>query len=170
MEKEKRQEIILLVDNEKDLYTPFSPEYEFSDQVIAYITSKMEGMHSQNLVLKVVSEVPVNEEHFRAAVRSWIEAGEAQLERERKRNIIKQAWMFGAGAAFIAISLLLEKSIPVLPYTILSTIGAFSIWEASSVWIIQRPKNRLKKRMISRLKRDGSVEFEAGSTAQTGRN
>ena len=71
--------------------------------------------------------------------------------------MVEQLWMFAIGVLFIAVSLILEKRIPVVWFTVLSTIGAFSIWEAASIWIVRNPALRLNRKMVSKIRDDTIV-------------
>ena len=73
MDHKEQVNITLIVNDEKSLYSTFSPEPEFSDKVQMYIKSKaaVEDMeHSINL--HVLSRVPLDEDRFRTAVSNWI--------------------------------------------------------------------------------------------------
>ena len=69
--------------------------------------------------------------------------------------------MFAVGVCFIAVSLALESKVGVVWFTVLSTIGAFSMWEAASIWIIQNPRLRLRKRIVGKLKDNISISVES---------
>ena len=152
--------VTLCIKDEDALYLPFSPEKEFSSDVTDYLTSMLgDRSRGQKVALRVVSPSPIDEDAFRAALNRWAMADTDRLKREQKANFVKQIWMFGVGVAFIAASLVLESVIPVLPYMILSTIGAFAMWEAASIWIIQGPQLRLRRRVIERVTSDMELEF-----------
>ena len=59
--------------------------------------------------------------------------------------------MFGIGVLFIGVGLLLADRLPALTGEIISTIGAFSMWEAAGIWIVENPGNRIKQRWIELL-------------------
>ena len=56
--------------------------------------------------------------------------------------------MFGIGVLFIAFGLYASDMLPALTGEIISMIGAFSMWEAASIWIVENPENRIKQRWI----------------------
>ena len=152
--------VTLCVKDEDALYLPFSPAKEFNSDVTDYLISRLgERNRGQKVVLRIISSRMIDEDTFRAALKRWASADTDRLKREQKANFMKQIWMFGMGVAFIAASLVLESVIPVLPYTILSTIGAFAMWEAASIWIIQGPKLRIRRLLNVRLKNDVELEF-----------
>lgn len=70
---QKEKNITLIVNDEKTLYSAFSPEDEFDESVKSYIRSKIAGMdYKQNVRLKVVSRNHIDEDRFRLAVSNWI--------------------------------------------------------------------------------------------------
>ena len=71
---------------------------------------------------------------------------------------MKQVRLFAIGLAFIAIWLLVKTITNVLIVEILSIIGSFAIWEASNIWIVEKPNIRLKRHMLRRLM-DTEVRF-----------
>lgn len=62
--------------------------------------------------------------------------------------MLKQFWMFGIGVLFIAFGLYTSDKLPALIGEIISTIGAFAMWETASIWIVENPENRIKQRWI----------------------
>ena len=156
--------IRIYIEKEDGLYNHFSPEKELSEDVIAYIQKKAYTKNAlQPLLIQVISAEKIDEAAFYAAIGRWLAEEDAVIEKERRSSKVKQAWMFSAGTFFIALSLLLEAIIPALPFTILSTIGAFAMWEAAAVWIIKYPQLRMRKRMIKKLSSELSFEFQTAA-------
>ncbi len=77
--------IILVVEDEKSLYTNFSPAAEFSHDVKDYIKSKIAGEEDNKSVqLTVVSQEPLDEEKIRSAVSAWISDEKRVLRQSEK--------------------------------------------------------------------------------------
>lgn len=93
----------------------------------------------------------IDTEQLKKAFEKYIDSLKAQLVREKKANTIKQLWMFSIGVVFIAGGLFFADRLPALTGEIISTIGAFSMWEAAGIWIVENPKIRLRKRYIEQL-------------------
>jgi len=74
--------------------------------------------------------------------------------------------MFGLGVLFITISLALQPVVNVVWFTVLSTIGAFSMWEAASIWIVQNPKLSMRKRIVARLSKQLTYRFSTSEHCQ----
>lgn len=82
----EQMNIILVVEDEKSLYTNFSPEAEFDHDVKEYIKSKIAGEEDNKSVqLTVVSQDPLDEEKFRSAVSNWI-SDEKKVLRQSEKN------------------------------------------------------------------------------------
>ena len=64
------------------------------------------------------------------------------------------------GLSFVTINLSLQDRIPIVWYAVLSTIGAFSIWEASSFWIVKNPKIGIRKKTLEKLRSHTEITFE----------
>ena len=58
-----------------------------------------------------------------------------------------------------ALSLLVQSQVNTLTYTILSTIGAFAMWVAAAIWIVENPKRRVRRHIFDKLKQDVDVEI-----------
>ena len=93
----------------------------------------------------------IDKEELQQAFSRWSDSIELSLNREKKDNRIKQAWMFSIGVLFIALSVAIQSSVSMVVYTVLSTIGAFSMWEAAAIWIVENPEIRIKKRLIRKI-------------------
>ena len=155
------QDVTLNVIDEERLYNPFDPQRTMlADEVKAYflgelqIEGRMDGIN-----LEVRSTTAIDEERLATGIQRWVEDEERSIKASRRMNVVQQIWMFGLGVLFIALSLLLQPMVDVVWFTVLSTIGAFSIWEAASIWIVQNPKLRLQAHVVSRLKEQLTLRF-----------
>lgn len=106
----------------------------------------------------IVTKQPVDEERMKQAFNDWYDEEFMLLKREAI-NIMRQLWMFIIGAMFIAVSITIEKFVDKVAFTILSTIGAFAMWEMAGVWIIQNPRLRQRRRMLRQLRDRCTIEF-----------
>ena len=69
MSHTEQMNIRLVVDDEQELYTSFSPEDELDGSVKAYLRSKITAnKYNSNLRLTVIPRKPMDEEKFRRAV------------------------------------------------------------------------------------------------------
>lgn len=153
--------ITLNVESEEELYNSLDPQQNLlADNVKAYVYDKLQARDQPDGVeLCVCSKVPIDEERFKSAIDRLIEEENRSIHASRKRNRIQQALMFGAGVLFIALSLALQPVVNVVWFTVLSTIGAFSMWEAASIWIVRGPQLRLREFIVSRLSKQLTYRF-----------
>lgn len=152
--------IHIFVKNEEDIYNIFSNKTQFKDEFIQYITQKTkEDSSHKNIILRLESECAIDEDLFRNTLISFLKGRKNSVNQMLKRTFYNQTLMFFIGSCFIALSLLLQNSIPLLAYTILSTIGAFSIWEAAAIWIKERPRLRYIKKVLDKYHKTHLIEF-----------
>lgn len=147
------QSINLNVRDEEQLYSSFDPQGSLlSEETKAYLLSELRaGGRKDGMGLNVISESPMDEERFVGSIRRWIDDEQQSIQISQRRNSIQQLWMFGIGLAFVTLSLVLQPLVNVVWFTVLSTIGAFAIWEAAGFWIVRNPELRIRKRMVERL-------------------
>ena len=159
------QDITLNVMDEEQLYNSFDPRRKLlKDEVKTYLLGEVQIEGRRDGVnLVICSPTAIDEERFSAGIRRWVEDEEQSIRETSRRNMVQQVWMFGLGVLFIALSLLLQPMVSVVWFTVLSTIGAFSMWEAASIWIIQNPKLRLRKHAVKRLKEQLTLHFNRGT-------
>ena len=150
---EDRFEINIRIRDEKELYNPFDKTNgTLSQDVVDYISDRIKDRKiGEAIFICIESEQDIDTEVMKKAFTGYIDLLKAQLVREKRTNMIKQLWMFCIGTLFIAAGLFFADRLPALTGEIISTIGAFSMWEAAGVWIVENPKTRLKKRYIDKL-------------------
>jgi len=154
------QDIIVKANCESDLYNHYSGTSELSTDLREYIELKQRriSLH-QDMRIIIVTKQPVDEERMKQAFNDWYDEEFILLKREARINIMRQLWMFIIGAMFIAVSITIEKFVDKVAFTILSTIGAFAMWEMAGVWIIQNPRLRQRRRMLRQLRDKCTIEF-----------
>lgn len=123
--------IILVVEDEKSLYTNFSPAAEFSHDVKDYIKSKIAGEEDNKRIrLTVVSQEPLDEEKIRSAVSAWI-SDEKRVLRQSEKNTMRL--FFGLlvfGSIMILLSSFLVSRFTVLQNTLIPIMGSVSLTRA----------------------------------------
>lgn len=147
--------IKLHIEKENDLYNSFNPDEDLiSEDVKSYMLDQIRDKAiGDDVQLQIISPEEIDEERISRAVHNWAEKDKKVIKADFRKNVVQQIWMFGIGVVFIALSLMLESRVGVVWFTVLSTIGAFSMWEAASIWIVQNPKLRIRKRIIGKLER-----------------
>ena len=145
--------IKLRIHSEDELYNPFDEDYNtLSSDVVDYIYERCKDKNlKEKLEIHVISDANIDIEKLRSAFSGYCESQKIRLTKDKKRNMVKQLWMFCIGVLFIVLGLYTSDKIPVLIGEIISTIGAFSMWETANIWIVENPENRLKQRWINLL-------------------
>lgn len=154
--------INIVIREEENAYNPFDPSGEtISDDVKSYLQEKFRDRSiGDKIKLHIISEEQIDEEKFKKALHLWIEKEAQRNRKERQLNNIQMLRMLIIGAVFIAVSIALEIKVGVIWYTILSTIGAFSMWEAASYWLVKNPKLKHDKLVIRKLSDEVDIYFE----------
>jgi hypothetical protein len=135
-------------------------------EVVSYILHKyQEKKRREPFCVHIFSDTPVDEERVRKNFRAFLEQEEKNEERYQHIYSMKQVRMFAIGIVFIAIWLLVETYTSVLIVEILSIIGSFAIWEASNIWIVEKPSIRLKRHRLRRLM-DTEIRFTVQKEAE----
>ena len=152
-------DIRIKIAEEQDLYNPFSPDDELSDDVKSYIATQVEKITTPDTVhfTIVAPEKPDLERLDRARIR-WNEELQESVKREKKMNLIKQLWFVGIGAFFIIADLMLQDYLNTILEVALSTFGAFCLEEVAYIWIVDNPLLQMKKRVLSFLVKTEKID------------
>ena len=156
----EQMNIILVVEDEKSLYTNFSPEAEFDHDVKEYIKSKIAGKEDKSIRLTVVSQKPLDEEKFRSAVSTGI-SDEKKVLRQSEKNTTRL--FFGLlvfGSIMILLSSVLVSRFTVLQNTLIPIMGSVSLTRAVRTLIIDVPKVRAQKWIFKEMEKNNVVSFE----------
>ena len=134
-------EIRIKIHDEADLYEPFDPDGSLlSEDVVSYFSRRFqERAVGEAASLRIISDVPVNEERLE------------QNAREQRKYSLKQLYLVLIGLAFIALWLVLARTTEGIGSEVLSIIGSFAVWEAANIWIVEKPALRLSKHRLKGL-------------------
>ena len=134
--------IKLRIHSENELYNPFDEDNKtLSSDVTDYLYERYKEKRLRDkLEVHITSDENIDIEKLRSAFLGYCDSMRIHLSKEKKGNMIKQFWMFGIGVLFIAFGLYASDKLPALTGEIISTIGAFSMWEAASIWIVENPE------------------------------
>ena len=127
MSHTEQMNIRLVVDDEQELYTSFSPEDELDGSVKAYLRSKITAnKYNSNLRLTVIPRKPMDEEKFRRAVSYWIKDEKESFSIEEKSTVRMLIGLLIFGSIMILACLSLQKTIDVLQYSLMPILGSLS--------------------------------------------
>lgn len=149
-ETENKFEIEIKISDESELYCSLDPKrLTLNDDVIDYIFTRYKEKNEKGrLVIIVISDKPIDMDNLKKTFDKYLNEQSFILKRQKRTNMKKQLWMFGIGVFFIILGLAAGSHISLLTSEIISTIGAFSLWEAASIWIVENPYNRVKQKWI----------------------
>ena len=172
MDLADQETIKLLVQDEEQLYTPFSPDPELSSGVKSYLKSKavdkvykgssLSWTLVDRLSLTVIAREPLDEERFRLALSRWIEDERKELLRARKIDLRTLWGGLVFGSIMIILSLTLEQQFDVLQYSLLPIIGSLALGKAAGILVLDLPTNRGNEKILNRLASYSVVRFEYG--------
>ena len=152
--------INLKIKTESDLYSPFDPEKSLNEDVKTYIIQKTtEKRPNEGVKIRIICPEPVNEQDVKNAISKWIDTSQMEMKRLARKNLVKMIWLFIIGIVLISLSLFLQPKISTLLFTIITTVGTFSIWEGASIWIIQGPDLRIRKKLFEHTINSTEIEF-----------
>ena len=138
---------------EKEIYSEFDPSgLAFSSDLTAYLSDYIEDRKlGEQVCIEVRSKTEPDMERLRKAFLLFAD----KLSRRNKRETIKSKFrvlrLLLIGILFIVVSILTESLIGQVLAVIISTIGSFSVWEASAVWIETLPELRKRDRILRKM-------------------
>ena len=161
MDNLSQTKITLVVHDEEDLYTSFSPGDEFDDSVKKYIRSKIvDENNKEGIYLSVVSDKPINEEKFLAAVANWTKEEKKKRKIEEKRSFRMLLGLLAVASLMIIVSLSLEKYNNLLKYSILPVMSSLALSRAAAILLIDMPSMRASKWIFQEMEKRNVVSFE----------
>ena len=138
------------ISDETDLYTQFDPSgLAFSSDLTEYLSDYVEDRKpGETICVEIRSDTQPDLERIRQAFHLFIEKLTRRNRRETRRNRANSIRLLLIGIFFIVIGILSAHHINSVVAAIISTIGSFSIWEASSIWIEILPALRKRERQL----------------------
>ena len=156
----EKKNVELVVNDERLLYTPFSPDDEFNESVKRYIKGKLAGgTHNRSIRLTVISQERLDEERFRRAVSNWINEEKTMLAYKNSDSVRTLAGLLAVGSVLIMLCLALQKHISVLTYSLLPVMGSLSLSRAGALLLIELPTNRAIKWMFNEVELNNDIVF-----------
>ena len=161
MDNKEQTKITLVVNDENSLYSPFSPEPEFSDSVQWYIRTKLAGEDvEKSISMNVISHVTLDEDRFRAAASNWI-AQERKFFRKKEKETFRM--LVGSlifATVFIILSLALEQRFNLLKYSIIPILGSLALSKAAGIMAFDMPTSRAQRWILDELEKNNVITFQ----------
>ena len=159
------RDIKLRVHDESELFSPLDPDQNMlSDDVIDYLSRVFLNKHRrlrESFVIHIITDVPVeNEEHIKAAIYKEGARRKDDIRYALKQLMIKLIILAVLGAAILALWLYLSATRETVGVEILSIMGWVLVWEATSIFVLQRPELWRSWLNIDRLTR-AEIVFHA---------
>ncbi len=160
MDNTRQTNVTIVVEDEKALYSTFSPEVEFNESVKAYIKAKIaEQDYNKNISMTVRAHKPLDEEKFRTAVANWIRS-EQTLGRMKEKNTIRPLiGLLLFGSVLLWVSIVLVERNDVLKYSLLPIMGSLALSSATKILIIDIPTIHAEKVMTRKTQKNSTVTF-----------
>lgn len=130
---------------------------EFVDYVIGKL-KESEKLDPVQLIFQ--SREPLDEQRVRDSISMWVKNEKHELKREDHTSKLRQMWMLAIGVVFVALSIAVELIVSEFSFTILSTIGAFALWEAANLWIVETPQLRIRRLFVKHMNENYTVIFK----------
>lgn len=155
------KEIIINVDSESDLYSTFGGVGDLSEEFKDFVIDKLKDTDLLEPVQFIfVSQEAVDEQRVRDSISTWIQDEKHDIQREEHTNRLRQLWMLIIGVVFVALSIVVEVLVGEISFTVLSTIGAFALWEAANVWIVENPHLRHRRHLVKHMSNNYTIIFK----------
>jgi len=155
------KEIYINVDSENDIYSTFGGPGELNGEFVDYVVGKLKDTELLEPVQLVFqSREPMDEQRVRDSISMWIKNENHDLQREERANKLRQLWLLIIGVAFVAVSIAVELLVSEFSFTVLSTIGAFALWEVANGWILENPQLRLRRLLVKHMNNNYTVIFK----------
>ncbi|MCR5731519.1 MAG: hypothetical protein K6G51_01055 [Sphaerochaetaceae bacterium] len=150
--------IKLKIDDEEKLYDSFDPSgITLSGDVVSYLEDCIyDRKLGESVTLELFSKKNIDMDHFTKALDKFLEKKEERLKREHLKNKLNSYRLLVIGIIFVIIGIVFASKLNAVLAAIVSTIGSFSIWEASNVWLQIIPELRKEMLVINKLQKGKS--------------
>lgn len=160
----ENRDIKIVVTDEKDLYSKFSPENEFNDSVKSYIRSKItDESNTKGISLTVISPKPVDEEKFREAAANWVSGEKAKFRAKEKNTYFTLIGLLIFGSIMLVLCLSLQKNIYELQYSLMPIMGSLALSKATGILVIDIPVIHAQRWILNEMNKYNVIKFEYGS-------
>lgn len=141
------------VRDESDLYTAFDPSgLSFSSDLTEYLSDYVEDRKlGETICVEIRSDTLPDMERLMKAFLEFTEKLSRRNKREIKLSSVNAIRLLIIGILFIFIGICSSNIVNSITAAIISTIGSFSVWEASAVWIETLPALRKREKILKEV-------------------
>ncbi|MDO4537880.1 MAG: hypothetical protein Q4B54_06945 [Coriobacteriales bacterium] len=150
--------------SESELFETFDPGgTRLSSGLKHYLETFVEDrVAGQEVRLELSCAGGMDIARFEQAYRAYIDALIKRCRSKRAGLIAHALCLLAIGVAFVFVGLACAEILSPVPSAIVSTVGSFSIWEASSIWIVEMPELRKREHVLDIYRRADVVLVDEG--------
>ena len=155
--------IPIQVKNEQELYSRLAPSgLSFSSELTDYLSDSIEDRRlGESVSIELSAAYPPDTERFKNAYLLYLKKQQERNKKEMAKSRVNALRLLLIGIAFILIGIIFSAFLNEVIAAIISTIGSFSVWEASAVWIETLPVLRKRERLLQMLMKT-DIEYLRG--------
>ncbi len=151
--------IPIYVREEEELYSAFEPSgltqsSSLTDYLVDYVEDRKPG---ETVRIDLIANAEINDGRFRESYAGLLRKLQDRNKRDMLKCNIRAARMMIIGILFILVGLVSASQIREIPTVVISTIGSFSVWEASAECIEVLPSLLKKDRILKRMADAGII-------------
>lgn len=150
--------ILINIENETELLNKWDSEKSFNEDFKSYIISKINEISNNEKINLIINNNNFIEQSLVEDIFfKWINKEIRNIQNKKVNNTKKQIKLLIIGILFIVISLYIEQTNNIVLFTVISTIGAFAVWEAASIWIIENPELRKNNKILNKINKNLNI-------------
>lgn len=155
--------IPIQVKDEQELYSRLDPSgLSFSSELTDYLSDCIEDRRlGEGVYIELSAAYPPDMERFKNAYLLYLKKQQERNKKEMAKSRVNALRLLLIGIAFILIGIIFSAFLNEVIAAIISTIGSFSVWEASAVWIETLPELRKRERLLQMLMK-ADIEYRRG--------
>lgn len=157
--------IPLCVRDESSLYASFDPSgLKFSSELADYLEDyAQDRLPGEKVCVRITAETEPDMGRFETAYKGFFRQLTVRNRREMLKSNLRALRLLVIGILFIILGLACAAWIKEVPAAVISTIGSFSVWEASAEWIETLPVLRKRDRILKILS-DAGISYVGSDT------
>lgn len=155
--------IPIQVMDEQELYSRLDPSgLSFSSELTDYLSDCIEDRRlGEGVYIELSAAYSPDMERFKNAYLLYLKKQQERNKKEMAKSRVNALRLLSIGIAFILIGIIFSAFLNEVIAAIISTIGSFSVWEASAVWIETLPVRRNRERLLQMLMK-ADIEYRRG--------
>ncbi len=149
------KEIKLKIHEENDLYSDYDPDRMLlSEDVVSYFMRNFLHKHRrlrEKFLIHIISDTPVNETRVKECIRAYFAQDMEDTNYLVRRLTAKEIGLALAGAILLSIWLFVVPKASDFKLEILCIMGWVGIWEATEIFLTERPELIMMKKNLANM-------------------